>query len=207
MTASRCDRQVTVSVRNEEAHYVIAFTSQRILKMTFSYCEFQLCRVLCLSHCVDRGRSQAKQQFCCDEMDIAAWFPGWGLYSCEVPRLGQMFLRVFQDGTCSCEVSMMGRLFLLDSSMVQLPQRGFQDGTAAPASFPRWERYTRQVSRMGWIFLLSFQDGTYSAKFWERDTFLWGLDGADIPASFPWRDCFSCEVYRMERFGDVSTLG
>jgi len=179
MTASRCDRQVTVSVRNEEAHYVIAFTSQRILKMTFSYCEFQLCRVLCLSHCVDRGRSQAKQQFCCDEMDIAAWFPGWGLYSCEVPRLGQMFLRVFQDGTCSCEVSMMGRLFLLDSSMVQLPQRGFQDGTAAPARFPKWDSCPCEVSKMGQLPLRGFQNGTAA------------------PARFPKWDSCPCEVSKM----------
>jgi len=117
--------------------------------------------------------------------DIPARFSGWDGYSCLVSRLGNIFLRGCQVRTGVLASFPRWDMFLrrfYDWNDISL---GYLDGTAAPARFPVWERYTREVFRMGWIFQLRFQNGTYSVKFRERGTFLRGLDGADIPASFP----------------------
>jgi hypothetical protein len=54
-----------------------------------------------------------------DGTGVLVRLSGRGIYSCEFPNTGHIFLRDLQDGTYFCEVARTGRIFL----------RGLQDGT------------------------------------------------------------------------------
>jgi hypothetical protein len=80
----------------------------------------------------------------------------------------------------------------LVSWMGQLTIRGFHDGKDISVRFPGLDEYSCLVSRMGRIPANFPERDRYSCDVWTGQIFLWGLDGADILVRSG-RGRYSCE--------------